>query len=510
MKLNRTKNTVKGIFAGLLNKVLVLILPFFVRTIFIKKLGVEYLGLNSLFTSILNVLNMAELGVGSAIVFTMYKAIANDDDKLICALVNYYKFIYRIIGIVVLLIGLIILPFITLFAKGDIPTDINIYLLYVLYLINTVLSYFLFSYKTSLLQAFQKVYIINNVNSISKVLMNVLQIIFLLMGKKYYSYVIAIIIATIMENIINAYIVNKKYSQYKPKGEMKKEEKTLITKKINALFFYKLGGIVLNSVDSIVISKFLGLTILGKYNNYYYVISALFGILQVLTSAMVAGVGNSIETETMEKNYKDFCRLNFLQSWVILWCSCCLFVLYQPFMSLWVGSENLLDSGIIKHLVIYFYVWKILDIINLYKEAAGLWEFDKFRPLVASIVNLIINIILVQLIGIYGIIISTIISIVFIIFPWSSYILFREYFKGKYKSYLFLSFKNAIQTLVIALITYFISKEINVDNKYIEFILKCFYCLIIPNLLFVLINIKNNNLLNSVSWLKSKLKVQSK
>ena len=288
MKINRTKNTIKSILSGILNKILVLILPFMVRTIFIRTLGIEYLGLNSLFTSILNVLNLAELGVGSAITFSMYKAIANDNESEICALENYYKKMYKYIGIIILIIGILILPFITKFCNNDIPANVNIYILYILYLLNTVISYFLFSYKTSILQAHQKVYIINNVNTIVKVCMNIFQMIFLLLGKDYYIYVIIIIIATIIENVINAIIVNKKYPAYVPKGNIDDVEKKGITKKVKALFFYKVGGVVLNSIDSIIISRFLGLMVLGKYNNYYYVITTLFGFLQIFTNSLVA------------------------------------------------------------------------------------------------------------------------------------------------------------------------------------------------------------------------------
>lgn len=504
MKLNRTKNTIKSIWAGLVNKILILILPFIVRTIFIRTLGIEYLGLNSLFTSILSVLNIAELGVGSAIIFTMYGAIAKDDDDMICALENYYKHMYRWIGTIIFIIGILIMPFIKNLCSGDIPDDINIYILYILYLINTVLSYFLYSYKTSLLQAFQKVYIINNVNTISKIIMNILQIIFLIMGRNYYTYVIVIILATIIENIINAVIVNKKYPKYKPNGTIATKEKKIISNKIKALFCYKIGGVVLNSVDSIVISKYLGLTILGKYNNYYYVITAIFGFLQIITNAMVAGVGNSIETETIEKNYKDFTKLNFLQSWLIIWCASCLITLYQPFIKLWVGQENCFGFGIVICFVIYFYVWKMMDIINLYKEAAGLWEFDKYRPIVASIVNLIINVILVQKIGLYGIIISTIVSIVFIIFPWSSFILFREYFKGRYSKYLKNYILISIQAMITIVISFTIINKINIENEKVSFILKCILCIVVPNFIFVILNFKNKALNDSVMWISSK------
>lgn len=507
MKLNRTKNAIKSIASGILNKVIVLILPFIVRTIFINTLGIEYLGLNSLFTSILNVLNLAELGIGSAITFSLYGAIASDDRKLICALENYYKKIYRILGSVILIIGIVMLPFITYFCNNDVPNGINIYYLYLLYLVNTTLSYFLFAYKKSLLQAHQKVYIINNVSTAVKVIMNILQIVFLLMGKDYYIYVCIIIIATILENIINAVIANKKYPNYIPEGKLTTQEKEKITEKIKALFFYKVGGVVLNSVDSIVISRYLGLAMLGKYNNYYYVITTLFGFLQIFTNAMVAGIGNSIATESVQKNYKDFNRLNFIQGWIVAWCSVCLLCLYQPFMKIWVGSENMFSIGIVISLTIYFYVWKMLDIINLFKEAAGLWEFDKYRPIIASIVNIVINIILVNSIGLYGIIISTIISIIIIIFPWSSYILFREYFKGKYKEYLSKWLKNLIITLFLAIPTYFFTNLINFNNDLLNLVLKGIVCIFIPNSIFVVANIRNYEFKESIEWLRDKFKV---
>ena len=276
MKLERTKNSVKGIVSGMINKIILLIIPFIVRTIFIKTLGMEYLGLNSLFSSILNILNLAELGVGSAIVFSLYSAIAKNDEKEICALMNFYKKIYRIIGILVVAIGLIILPFIRQLCKGSVPTDVNIYILYLMYLVNSASSYFLYAYKNCLLTAYQQTYISNNVSTFVKVGLNVLQAIFLLLGQGYYVYLALAILATITENIVNAIWATRKYPNYKANGEIPKDEKKMIYKKVKALFFYKVGGVVLSSVDSIVISSFLGLTVLGKYNNYYYVITVLF------------------------------------------------------------------------------------------------------------------------------------------------------------------------------------------------------------------------------------------
>lgn len=506
MKLERTKNSLRSLISGVINKIILLIMPFIVRTIFIKTLGIEYLGLNSLFISLLNILNLAELGVGSAIVFNLYGAIANNDKEEICSLMNFYKKIYRYIGLFVITIGVGLLPFLKYFCDIEkVPGDINIYLIYILHLINSALSYFLYSYKNCLLIGFQQLHISNNVNTIVKIVLNILQGLFLVLGKSYYIYVILIILATMMENILNAIIVTKKFPEYKSNGNISKNKKEEIYNKVKALFLYKIGGVVLTSVDSIIISAFLGLTILGKYNNYYYVISTLFGFFQVYYNAMLAGVGNSIASESIEKNKKDFEKLNFIQGWLVGWCSICLVCLYQHFIRIWIGEDNLFAELVPIFLAIYFYVWKMMDIVNLYKEAAGLWEYDKYRPIIAAIINLIINIILVRIIHIYGIIISTILAIIGIILPWSVVILYKVYFKEKsiefWKNYII----NIFVTVVAGVITYVFCSILN-RTDLLGLIIKCVVCVLIPNVIYFVLYYKNNNFIVTKKWVIDKIK----
>ena len=285
---------------------------------------------------------------------------------------------------------------------------------------------------------------------------------------------------------------------------MNVKDKKAIYTKVKALFFYKVGSVVLTSVDSIVISSFLGLTILGKYNSYYYVITTLFGIFQIFTNALIAGIGNSIVSESKCKNLLDFRRLNFIQNWLVTFCSICLLCLYQNFMFLWIGSENMFDIGVVISLSIYFYVWKSLDVINLYKDAAGLWEYDKFRPIIASIVNFLLNIILVKIIGIYGIIISTIISIVFVIFPWSSFILFKKYFEDGYKSYLKTTILSAIITILTAFITY-IFCNIFFKNTLGNLIIKIIICIILPNIIMFMFYSRTKIFKETYRWFLPKI-----
>ena len=296
--MGRTKNASKNLLFGTIYRFILLLAPFAVRTVMIKTLGVEYVGLGSLFSSILNVLNLAELGLNSAIVFTMYGAIATNDKQQIKQLMSFYRKTYRIIGIIVLAGGCIVAPFLDYFISGDVPADINKYIVYFMMLISTSLTYFLFAYKTCLFTAHQRSDVPSKIGSVITLALNVTQCILLLLFKNYYFYLIVIPVSTIANNLILALLCSKKYPEYKPDGELPPEIKKSIKKKVSSLFVYKLGSIVLSSVDAIVISTFLGLTILGKYNNYYYIITALFGFFEVYYNSMTAGIGNSIKLES--------------------------------------------------------------------------------------------------------------------------------------------------------------------------------------------------------------------
>ena len=214
----RTKNTKRNIISGVGYRTVTVLLPFLTRTAILYLLGEQYVGLSSLFTSILQVLNLAELGFSSAIVYNMYKPVADGDDTTICALMNYYKHVYRVIGIIIFVSGIILLPFLPRLISGSWPNEINIYILYLLYLSNTALSYFLFAYKTALLNAMQRMDIVNVVQMISQTGKNVIQLITLLIFRNYYLFVIIAILTTCLSNVLTAIITDKKYPQYKCNG----------------------------------------------------------------------------------------------------------------------------------------------------------------------------------------------------------------------------------------------------------------------------------------------------
>lgn len=508
--MERTKNAIRNIVFGTGQKVVGLIIPFILRTIIINTIGIQYVGLGGLFASILQVLSLADLGINSAIVFSMYGAIVSNNKQEICALMNYYKKFYRVVGITVMCLGLMCLPFLRNLISGETPDGINIYILYCITLANTCLTYFLFAYKSCLFTAHQRSDVISKVGTGTSLATYIIQGILLLLFKNYYLFVIINPIATVVNNIIISNLAEKTYPEYFAEGVLSDNVKKDISRKISSLFLYKVGGVVLSSVDTIVISSFLGLTILGKYNNYYYIITTLFGFLEVFYSSMTAGIGNSIKIDTKEKNKHDFDRLVIVNGWIIGWSTVCLVCLYQPFMYLWVGTEMMFSNQLVILLAVLFFSWKMMDIVNLYKTAAGLWEYDKWRQVVGSGINLLLNLVLVHYIGIYGIVLSTVVAIIAIIFPWSTYVLFKFYFN--FDNYKLLFFKYVIRiatfwaiTILTGGLTLAVCNYIG-GNTVFSFLIKAIICVIIPNVLFFFMFSMLKEFSDTKSWILYKIK----
>lgn len=506
MKLDRTNNAFRNMIFGIVNKIVTLFLPFLIRTVLIKTIGMEYAGLNSLFSSILQVLNLSELGFSSAVVYSMYKPIAENDTEQVNALLAFYRKVYRIIGIVVLVVGLIIMPFLPKLVAGGYPANINVYILYLVYLFNTVISYLLFAYKGAILNAHQRVDIVSNILTITQGLMNIVQIVMLIGFKNYYGYIIWMPLFTILNNLLTAYFSDKMFPEYKCKGKISKEQLNNMKYRVSGLMVNKLCLTTRNTFDSVFISAFMGLTVSAIYGNYYYIMNAVIGLISVVSSAMLAGVGNSIQTETVEKNYNDLKKFNFLYMWLSGWCTICMLCLMQPFMILWMGKANLFPFGVVILICIYFYVLKMGDMRGLYSDAAGLWWQNRYRAVIESVMNLVLNYVLVQIWGIYGIIIATLISLFIINFLGGSGIVFKYYFKnGKFKEFLKYHLFYFVITAINASICINIVRFIQLDNL-LGLIVKGIVCAIVPNIVYSIIYLNVPEFREQSRWILTKLR----
>lgn len=485
MKIERTKNAAKNIIFGMILKVYQIVVPFLMRTAIIYTLGVQYLGLDSLFISVLQILNLAELGVGSAMVFSMYKPIAEDDEMKICALMKLYKIYYRVIGIIILVIGLIISPFIPYLIKSDLPIGLNIYVLYIMNLLATVFSYWLFAYKNCLLQAHQRNDITSKVTLCVFSIKYLIQFVVLFCLKNYYYYLMVNLISQMLLNVITAIIVSKLYPNYEARGKLDKEIVKDINQRVKDLFTSKVGGVIVNSVDTVVISAFLGLTMLAIYQNYYYIITAIIGLVGVIFTSCSAGIGNSLVIDSEEKNYNDLKKFTFIIIWVSSFCTCCLLCLFQPFMKWWVGEKFLLSFSCVICLCVYYYMYELNFLLNTYKDSAGIWHKDRFRPLATAFTNLILNLLLVNFIGIYGIILSTVISMLIVGIPWLLHNLFYEVFKRSAKDYIIQLLKYTTTMVMMAMASYWLCSFID-GYTLSSLIIRGIICGIVTNIIWIL------------------------
>ena len=466
----RTKNASRNIVFGLILKIYQIAAPFLTRTLMIHFMSVEYTGLSGLFTSVLHMLNLAELGVGSAMVYSMYKPIADKDVKKIRILMNAYKKYYRAIGAVVAIVGLILTPFMPYLIRGNPVPELNIYVLYLINLAATVMSYWMFAYKNSILSAHQRDDIISKINIASSTVLYLIQILSIVLFKNYYIFTCATLISQIITNIIVSIVATRAYPEYYPSGELTKNDRKEINGRIKDLFTAKIGAVIVNSVDTLVISVFLGLTMLTIYQNYFYIITALNGILSIVYRACMAGIGDSVIVESKEKNYNDLKKFTFIVMAIVGFCTVCLLCLYQPFIDIWVGKELMLNMPAAVCLAIYFYIYQFNQLLCTYKDAAGIWHQDRFRPLITALTNLTLNIILVNFIGIYGIILSTVVATLFIGAPWLVRNLFSTIFERKNMAKYVVSIAKYVMATLTAAATSFVLCMKLPDNKYIQLV----------------------------------------
>ena len=464
MKIERKKNAISGTVFGVILKVTQIIFQFIIRTIFIKTLGAEYLGLNSLFTAILQVLNLAELGVSSALVFSMYRPIAENDSEKICQLMNLYKRYYRLIGLVVLVAGVMLVPFLPHLIKGTVPPDINLYVIYAMNLAATVLSYWLFAYRNSLFIAHQRNDIISIITIIVSFCQYAIQVIALLLLKNYYAFLTVTIISQIANNVVTAAVSKKFFPEYNPHGSVTDSEKKQINSKVRDLFTSKIGGVINNSADSIVISSLLGLELLAIYQNYYYIISAIMAMFSIFFGACNAGVGNSLIVNSIEQNRKLLYNINHVAFIAINFCCACFVSLCQNFMELWVGEQYTLNFEFVLLFAVYLIAEEAPRTLVLFKDAGGIWRHDRFRPLIAASVNICLNIILTPFIGLYGIILSTVFALLFVAYPWLIININRRLFPINIRKYLLRVFLYILTICLSTTISYFTSRLVTLTS----------------------------------------------
>lgn len=488
----RIVSSIKNLIVAFGGQFIGIIISFVARIVFLQILNAEYLGINGLFINIVTILCLAELGIGSAMNFSLYKPLAEQNKEKIKSLMYLYKKAYIIIGVIILVVGIAISPLLPYFIN-EIPDILeNIYFIYILFVINTGISYF-FSYKRALIISDQKRYIATFYRYSFYFLLNVAQIICLLVTGNYILFLVLQIIFTLLENIFVSIKANKMYPYLKEKNieKLLKEETKEIKKNVFALVIHKVGGIVVNSTDNILISKFISLTAVGLYSNYYLITNALNIVIGQVFSSIVASIGNLGVTENKEKLKNIFDKVFFMNFWIFGFSSICLYILFNDFITLWLGEEYLLSISVMFVIVVSFYITGMRRTAIIFRDALGLFWYDRYKPIFEVVINLIVSIILTQKIGLAGVFIGTIISTLTTSFWVEPYVLYKYGFKTKLRHYFKKYFKYTIITILVALLTIFLVNTLFISVNLLTFIGKLLLCVGIQNLCFILIFRKN-------------------
>ena len=482
----RTENSIKNAIVSVILNLVSIIIGFVAQRIFIKILGTEYLGINGLFSNVLSMLSIVELGIGSAIIYNLYKPIAEKDEEKVKSLMQFYKVSYRYIALAITIIGILIIPFLKRIV-GDVNIPENIILIYALFLIDIIASYLL-TYKRSILYANQKTYIINIVHICYLIVMNAFQLIILSITHNYILYLIVKILFRILENIVITIIANKKYPYIKDKNIklLEKETKKNILTKVKGLVYHKIGGFIVLGSDNIIISYFLGVETVGLYSNYHLIIQAINNLFTQVFNSLTATIGNLLIENDKEKSYGVYKSMLFLNSWIFAFGCSGLSCIMEPFITVWIGTEFILPFEVLIVLVINFYIQGMRRTNNTFKEAAGIFYEDRFVPIMESVVNIIASVILVKIFGLLGVFLGTIISTFILFFYSYPKFVYMPLFNKNYRNYI----KDFMTYLIVAFISTFLSylaiSYIHISNVYIQIIINLILVCIIPNFIHIL------------------------
>ena len=502
---SRVKSTTINSITAVLSKILIFLIQFICRTIFIKVLSTEYLGVNGLFTNILTMLSFAELGVGNAIIFKLYKPIADNDEEKIKTYMKFYKKIYILIGIVVLVVGLLIIPFLDYIIKDAPDIKESITLIYILFLLNSSISYF-FTYKKSIIIAHQKEYVTTIINFLVVLVQNIVQIIILLLTKNYILYLLIQIGSTLMDNIIASIKANKMYPFLKDKEYIKieKKEEKDIFKDVKSLMLYKIGYILSSGTDNIIISAFIGVEKVGLLSNYTTITNALTSFLISFFNGFTASVGNLNTTEENDKKESIFYQFMLLSFVIFGVIAIGTIVLINDLIKIWLGSDYLLSFSICFALGFNLLVDGMRIVNYTFRNTMGLFKKGRLIPLISSISNVILSLILVNVFGIFGVLLATGITRLFITTMYDPYLLHKYKFHSPCKRYYLTYLYYLIIFFADLALCMFITSKISMGGI-LGFFIKGIVITIITGIVFILLINRMKEFKELVKLLKSRI-----
>ena len=453
----RTRYTLINMAVNIGGQLFNQVLLFISRMVFIHYLSAAYLGVNGLFTDVLGILNLAELGIGTAMIYSLYEPAAKDDEHKLAQLMNLYKILYRVVAVIVLLVGLALMPFLGFFIKDSGGIE-NLKLIYLMYVANSVCSYLL-SYKNSIFLAYQKAYVKNLWAVLCDAIKTVLQIVIIVLTRNFILYLLVQFVLQFIPNIIVSCKADKEYPYLKECKELPEREEFFgILRNIGAMSFHKLGTVIVRNTDSLLMSSFVGLLSVGIYSNYKLVLSGINNLMDKFSNAFTGSLGNlgAIEDET--RVYGIYQELDLLFFVIYAYWTAGLFALFNSFITICFGPDYCFSVATVAVLVMEFYISGQRKVNLMFREAKGLFWYDRYKPLFESVINLTTSLLLVQKFGVAGILGGTVISSVCTCVWVEPYILMRygirDEWQKKLRDYFVRYAQRAAMVTALAAVSY--------------------------------------------------------
>lgn len=508
MKDSRTRNSALNIASNVGIRLLTLILTFASRTVFIYTLGAEYLGLNGLFQNILSFLALSELGLGTAISFLLYRPLAIDDKERIKAVMAFYKKCYMIIGTVITILGIALMPFLKYLVNFEQPIPENLYLVFFLFVLQTSVSYFFVAYKQTLIEANQKKYKLTKYEIIFAILNCVVDIVVLLIFRDYITYLIFKLSLIILKNLVFAQKIDNLYPYLREpfSTPLSNQEVKKVFKDVYSVAVFRLGSVLFNSVANIVTSAVVGTIVVGYYSNYTMIVLQIETLFIMIVSALAASVGNVVATETKEKQFAIYKKLNLLTFFVYGIASVCLFQLLNSFVNIWLGSigkEYILSQFVVCLIVANMYTNCSCQVLDRFRTAAGYFKVGRDLQVIGGVVNVILSLVLAKQWGFEGVLIAPFLCKIFITVTPFVLQVGKNVFLKSYAYMLFEYFSQFFIICLICAVTWFVCKSIHFGSIN-SFILEVIITLSISVLIMFVFYHKTSEFKELMSIVKSK------
>lgn len=483
MTASRKKNVFLNVVFGYAAQVGIILLSFIGRKIFLNYLSVDYLGINGLYSNILTILSLPELGLDSAVVFFLYKPVADGNEAMIGSYVRYFKRVYFILAACIFCIGICMVPFLPFIVKSELNTlDLRIY--YILFLLNTCLSY-LNAHRVALLSAYQEQRVQKMATLGANILMQLIYIVVLICFRSYYLYVCATIAGTLINNVILSILCGRLHPIRASKScEIDKKQ---IYGKIKSTFIYKIGTVLINSTDNILISMLVSTAAVGLYSNYYTVTAGVSAFISIINTALISSVGNLGAKRENAKQFDYFKLLTEFYHFVAAVGAIGFYLLLNNFIKLWLGSQYIFDDKIVFAIALNFYVSTAVSPVWMYREANGLFEKVKYLMLIMAGLNIVLSILLGIIWGTFGILFATVISRLLTCVWYEPKILFKNVFGERVGVYWRKQLKNFAATAVAMFASY--AATANMPDSAAFFCLKAVLVAVITGVIFGIANI---------------------